>query len=65
VGAAARRGDDPLAAAVDDLFTVRSGGSVVDPDELLSRLERAGFGDVRHVERTWDAPLRLIAGRRA
>jgi len=65
VGAAARRGDDPLAAAVDDLFTVRSGGSVVPPEDLLARLERAGFSDVRQVERTWDAPLRLIAGRHA
>jgi ubiquinone/menaquinone biosynthesis C-methylase UbiE len=64
VGAAARRGDDPLAAAVDDLFTVRSGGSVVPPEDLLSRLERAGFVDVRQVERTWEAPLRLVAGRR-
>jgi ubiquinone/menaquinone biosynthesis C-methylase UbiE len=65
VGAAARRGDDPLAAAVDDLFTVRSGGSVVPPEDLLARLERAGFADVRQVERTWEAPLRLVAGRRA
>jgi ubiquinone/menaquinone biosynthesis C-methylase UbiE len=65
VGALYGAGDDPLAAAVDDLFTVRSGGSVVYPDDLVARLERAGFADVREVERTWDAPLRLVAGRRA
>jgi hypothetical protein len=33
--------------------------------QVLARLERAGFADVRQVERTWEAPLRLVAGRRA
>jgi SAM-dependent methyltransferase len=56
--------EDPVAAAVDDLFTVRSGGSVVPPEELVAILERAGFSDVREVERTWQAPLRLVVGRR-
>lgn len=64
-GALYGAGDDPLAAAVDDLFTVRSGGSVVHPDDLVGRLERVGFADVREVERTGDAPLRLVAGQRA
>lgn len=53
-----------LASAVDDLFTVRSGGSVIDPDEALARLRHAGFGDTWEVERTWDTPLRLVVGRR-
>jgi hypothetical protein len=55
--------DDPLAAA-DDLFTVRSGGSALAPEDGLARIERAGFADVREVERTWDALLRLAVGRR-
>ncbi len=56
--------EDSLASAVDDLFTVRSGGSVIDSEEALARLRHAGFGDTREVERNWDAPLRLIVGRR-
>lgn len=57
--------DDALVSAVDDLFTVRSGGSIAYPDDLITRLERAGFADVREIERTWEAPLRLVAARRA
>lgn len=57
-------GDDPVAAAVDDLFTVRSGGSVVRPEDATARLARAGFTDTREVVRLWDAPLGLVVGRR-
>ena len=57
--------DDSLASAVDDLFTVRSGGSVIDPEETLARLRRAGFSETWEVERDWDAPLRLVIGRRS
>ena len=57
--------DDALVSAVDDLFTVRSGGSIAYPDDLIPRLERAGFADVREIDRTWEAPLRLVEGRRA
>lgn len=64
VGARYGGGDDSLVAAVDDLFTIRSGGSVAYPDDLVPRLERAGFTDVKEVERTWEASLRLVAGRR-
>ncbi|HSK17169.1 MAG TPA: class I SAM-dependent methyltransferase [Gaiellaceae bacterium] len=56
--------DDPLGAAVDDLFTVRSGGSALAAEDAIARLERAGFADVGEVARTWDAPLRLAVGRR-
>ncbi len=56
--------DDPVAAAADDLVTVRSGGSVLRSDDATARLRRAGFADAQEVERTWDAPLRLVAGRR-
>lgn len=56
--------DDPVAAAADDLVTVRSGGSVLRSEDATARLGRAGFADAQEVERTWDAPLRLVAGRR-
>lgn len=56
---------DPLAAAADDLFTVRSGGSIVDPEDGIVRLERGGFENPHEIERNWDAPLGLLVGRRA
>jgi precorrin-6B methylase 2 len=55
---------DPLVAATDDLMTVRSGGSVLEPDDAIARLENAGFADVHERERTWQAPLRFVVGRR-
>ena len=64
VGATYSADEDPVAAAVDDLFTVRAGGSVVPPPAMIERLVAAGFSDVREVERTWDAPLRLVAAGR-
>ncbi|MFL5933718.1 MAG: SAM-dependent methyltransferase [Gaiellaceae bacterium] len=56
--------DDPLAAAVDDLFTVRSGGSALAPQDAVARLEAAGFESPHEVEGSWHAPLGLVAGRR-
>lgn len=56
--------EESLASAVDDLFTVRAGGSVVSPEDALARLRHAGFDDTRELERNWDAPLRLVVGRR-
>ena len=56
--------DGSLASAVHGLFTVRAGGSVVYPEDALARLRRAGFDDVRELDRDWDAPLRLVVGRR-
>jgi len=64
VGATYSADEDPVAAAVDDLFTVRAGGSVVPPPAMIERLRGAGFSGVREVERTWDAPLRLVAAGR-
>jgi hypothetical protein len=64
VGLGYGAGDDALASAVDDLFTVRSGGSVLNADDAIARLQRAGFGDARELERDWDAPLRFVVGRR-
>jgi cyclopropane fatty-acyl-phospholipid synthase-like methyltransferase len=57
--------EDPLAGAVDAMITVRSGGSVLEPDEAIERLEGAGFARVREVDRTWQAPLRLVAAWKA
>ena len=56
--------DDPVAAATDALFTVRSGGSVLEAQGAINRLVSAGFGNVHEVERTWNAPLRFVAGTR-
>lgn len=64
VGVVSTEEADPLAAATDDLMTVRSGGSVLHPGEAIERLERVGFEDVREIERTWNPPLRFVVGRR-
>ena len=64
VGLLSGAGEESLASAVEGLFTVRSGGSVIGPEDALARLGRAGFDDPREVERGPDAPLRLVVGRR-
>lgn len=46
------------------LRTVRSGGSPGAPDELAKLVTQAGFTEVHTVERRWEAPLLLLAGRR-
>jgi hypothetical protein len=56
---------DRLAAVTDDLMTVRSGGSILDPPPAIALLERAGFDAVHEVERTWNRPLRFVVGTRA
>jgi precorrin-6B methylase 2 len=55
---------DRLGAVTDDLMTVRSGGSVVDPAGAIALLTTAGFEDVREIERTWNPPLRFVVGAR-
>ena len=55
--------DEPLAAAVDRLFTVRSGGSTLTAAEAWARLENTGFGDLQEVD-TSGLPLRLIVGKK-
>jgi predicted O-methyltransferase YrrM len=56
--------DDPLAGALGDLRTIRSGGTLLGPTDTHALLENAGLVDVREIERTWPAPLGLTAGRR-
>jgi hypothetical protein len=52
--------EDELTGALDDLMTVRSGGTPLAPDDAVARLERAGFAAARQIPRTWKAPLRLV-----
>jgi len=56
--------DDPLAGALGDLRTIRSGGTLLSADDTRALLERAGLVDVREITRTWPAPLGLTVGRR-
>jgi SAM-dependent methyltransferase len=56
--------DDGLASAIDDLMTVRSGGTPLTAAAAIARLERTGFVDVREIPRTWQAPLGLAVGYR-
>jgi precorrin-6B methylase 2 len=65
VGVTFSDGSDALAAVTDDLMTVRSGGSVLDPPGATALLERAGFADASEIERTWNPPLRFVVGTRA
>jgi ubiquinone/menaquinone biosynthesis C-methylase UbiE len=55
---------DPLAGAVDALITVRSGGAVLEPEQMIARMRSAGYDHVRELDRTWQAPLRLVGGHR-
>jgi len=56
--------EDELNAIVDDLITVRSGGTALTPPEAVRRLIKAGFVQAREIERTWQAPVRLVVGHR-
>ena len=54
--------EQSLDAAVDDLRTVRSGGSVVTATDARARLERAGFADLREPDLGMHVPLKLVVG---
>ena len=56
--------DDPLAGALGDLRTIRSGGTRLDASDTRGLLEAAGLVDVREIDRTWPAPIGLTTGRR-
>jgi SAM-dependent methyltransferase len=64
VGVAVAGAGDELESATDDLMTVRSGGSVLDPAAAVAVLEASGFADARELERTWNPPLRFVVGTR-
>ena len=53
-----------LEAAVDDLRSIRSGGSAIGPAEAAERLGSTGFVDVREPDLGMDIPLRLVVGTR-
>lgn len=55
--------DDPVAAAVDAVITVRSGGAVLTAEQAMDQLVTSAFTDVREVDRTWKAPLRLVRAK--
>jgi precorrin-6B methylase 2 len=56
--------DDPVVAALGDLRTIRSGGTVLDASDTRALLEGAGLIDTRELDRTWPAPIGLTVGRR-
>lgn len=57
--------DDPLAEATQDLRVVRCGGHPWQIDEAAALLADAGFAGVREIERTWNAPLRIVVGHKS
>ncbi|MEY2514313.1 MAG: hypothetical protein QOJ89_1671 [bacterium] len=59
------RPDNPLAAALAGLRTVRQGGTQQTAQEIVELLERAGYDDVLvHFDAAWRAPVEFVAGRR-
>jgi SAM-dependent methyltransferase len=56
--------DDPVAGALGDLRTIRSGGTLLNAADTRALLEGAGLVDVREIDRTWPAPIALTTGRR-
>jgi precorrin-6B methylase 2 len=53
-----------LESAVDDLRSIRSGGSAISPADAVGHLQRAGFTDVREPDLGMDIPLKLAVGTR-
>ena len=56
--------NDPVAGALGDLRTIRSGGALLNASDIRALLEGAGLVDVHEVDRTWAAPIELTVGRR-
>ncbi len=57
-------GPTPLAAALADLRTLRSGGPVLTDDEIAQRLRQAGFDQIETVGTDVGLPARFVAGSR-
>jgi len=53
-----------LAQQLTALRVIRSGGTPLVPAVAVERLERAGYVEVRAVERSWQAPVEFVVGRR-
>ena len=59
------RPDDPLAAVVADLRTVRQGGAPHTPQEMTALLARSGFADIDVLfDVAWRVPVVFVVGRR-
>ena len=56
--------EEPLADTVTRLRVLRSGGSVADAEQLSALMREAGLADVHEVQRTWQAPVGFVVGRR-
>jgi SAM-dependent methyltransferase len=56
---------DRLSQLLIDLRTVRSGDHPWQPEDLVALLGAHGLADAQEIPRTWAAPVRLYAGRRA
>jgi SAM-dependent methyltransferase len=56
---------DRLSQLLVDLRTVRSGGHPWQASELVELLTAHDLADAHEISRTWAAPVRLFAGRRA
>ena len=57
--------DGRLAGLLTDLRIVRSGGRPWEPAEIFALQSAAGLSNAHEVPRTWPAPVRLFAARRA
>ncbi len=53
-----------LASHLTALRVIRSGGTPLVPAVAIERLERVGYVDVHAVERSWQAPVEFVVGRR-
>lgn len=56
--------EDPLAAAVAQLRTLRSGGTAWTEATLTAALTRAGFVGAHALPKRWPAPVRLVVAQR-
>lgn len=59
-----RPAPSPLAAAVNELRTLRGGGCTVDADRALELLEKAGFDAVKVAPPAGPSPMELVLGQR-
>jgi threonine dehydrogenase-like Zn-dependent dehydrogenase len=56
--------EDAESVAMADLRTLRSGGWPAQAQQVIDRLDSAGFVSTHQVPRTWQAPVRVVVGMR-
>lgn len=54
---------DPIGQRLADLRTLRAGGHPWSADAAVAAVGDAGFANVREVDRSWNAPVRLVVGQ--